>query len=63
MESLEDYLLVNLNHGVSELRRNIHLNHGDTLQLYLGHFIGKKITSGFGGTTNYFLEDIRFCIF
>ena len=65
VESLEDYLLVDPKHGVSELRRKISLNPGDTLELYLGHFAGQKMFNrGLGQSiTQYQLEDIRFCIF
>merc|ERR1712215_319548 len=66
LESLENYLLVEQN-KVGDLRVELDLEKGDTLEVFLGHHKRTKHVFGPSGTIRrhdgFFLEDIRFCIF
>merc|ERR1711970_1192279 len=66
LESLENYLLVEQN-KVGDLRVEVDMERGDTLEVFLGHHIKSKYVFGSSGVIDrydgFFLEDVRFCIF
>jgi hypothetical protein len=66
LESLENYLL--LEQGmVGDMRVNVAMNNGDTLQVYVGHHVSSMSTYGPSGardtTQGFNMEQVRFCIF
>eukprot|EP00091_Calanus_sinicus_P014849 TRINITY_DN3254_c0_g1_i1.p1 TRINITY_DN3254_c0_g1~~TRINITY_DN3254_c0_g1_i1.p1 ORF type:complete len:196 (-),score=34.83 TRINITY_DN3254_c0_g1_i1:172-759(-) len=66
--SLDNYLLVEHN-KVGDLRLEVDMQKGDTLQVFVGHHVNDKTRAkrnGYGGfeTVQCFnLEQVRFCIF
>ena len=60
-----DYLLVEVG-KIADLRQNIYLSSGDTLELFVGHCSCDDTGSypdGIESTAAAYLKDIRFCIF
>merc|ERR1711970_1507178 len=66
LESLENYLLVEQN-KVGDLRVEVDMERGDTLEVFVGHHIkSKNMLGGYGDIeihAGFWLEDVRFCIF
>ena len=59
-----DYLLVEVG-KIADLRQNIYLTSGDTLELYVGHCSCDDTGAQPNGIASNaaYLKDIRFCIF
>merc|ERR1712183_219974 len=66
LESLENYLLVEQN-MVGDLRVDVDMKRGDTLEGFVGHHKLTNTTKQVHGNPFWipfdFLEDVRFCIF
>ena len=66
LDSLQNYLLVEQD-KVADLRVEVIMEKGDTLQVFVGHHVNKKTIFGGSGTIQTYdgfsLEEVRFCIF
>ena len=62
----ENYLLLEQD-MVGDMRVNVAMNNGDTLQVYVGHHVSSMSSYGPSGardtTQGFNMEQVRFCIF
>ena len=57
-----------MEHGkLADLRLVVNLDKGDTLQVFVGHYLEERFAFGPSGTIDRYdgfnLEEVRFCIF
>ena len=66
LDSLQGYLLVDQG-KLADLRLEVNMEKGDTLEVFVGHHMTGKSVYGPSGTYDsydgFFLEEVRFCIF
>ena len=66
LDSLQGYLLVDQG-KLADLRLEVNMEKGDTLEVFVGHHMDRKSVHGIGGGYDtydgFFLEEVRFCIF